>query len=192
MTLRSVELTDGEILVRPYRADDINAVFEAARESIPELSRWMPWCHANYAIEETRTFILSRPEAWERDAEYGFGVFNQPDGRFLGGVGLNFLNRIHQMANLGYWVRSSETRRGIASRATSLVSRFAIEHLGLQVVEILAAAGNLPSQRVAEKAGATKEAVLRKRLRLHGEPVDAVMYSMVIGDPGLKETLHQA
>jgi RimJ/RimL family protein N-acetyltransferase len=182
MSAELVELTDGEIVVRPYRDDDINAVFEAARESIPELSQWMPWCHSNYAIEETTTFILSRPEAWERDAEYGFGVFNQSDGRFLGGVGLNFLNRIHQMANLGYWVRSTETRRGIASRATRLVSRFAIEHLGLQRVEILAAVGNLPSQRVAEKAGATKEAVLRKRLRLHGEPVDAVLYSLVIGD----------
>lgn len=189
MSVGLIELTDGDIVVRPYRADDIAAVYEAARESILELSRWMPWCHPNYAIEETRAFILSRPEAWERDAEYGFGVFNQPDGRFLGGVGLNFMNRVHQLANLGYWVRSTETGRGVASRATRLVAGFALAQLGLQRVEILAAVGNLPSQRVAEKAGAVKEAVLRKRLRLHGEPVDAVLYSLVIGDLRLQETL---
>jgi RimJ/RimL family protein N-acetyltransferase len=181
MSGESVELTDGEIVVRAYRPDDITAVYEAARESIPELSRWMPWCHANYAIEETRSFILSRPEGWERDAEYGFGAFRR-DGRFLGGVGMNFINRVHQVANLGYWVRSSETGRGVAARAARLVARFGIEELKFQRLEILAATGNLPSQRVAEKAGALKEAVLRQRLRLHGEPVDAVLYSLVAED----------
>ncbi|MDX6611646.1 MAG: hypothetical protein QOD75_832 [Blastocatellia bacterium] len=181
MNCESVELTGGEIVVRPYRPSDITAVYEAARESIPELSRWMPWCHANYAIEETTASILSRPDGWERDAEYGFGVFRR-DGRFLGGVGMNFVSRVHQIANLGYWVRSTETGHGVASRAARLVARFGIQQLKFQRLEILAATGNLPSQRVAEKAGALKEAVLRKRLRLHGEPVDAVLYSLVAED----------
>jgi len=181
MRRESVELTDGEIVARPYRPDDIPAVYEAARESIPELSRWMPWCHANYAIEETTAFILSRPDGWARDAEYGFGVFRR-DGRFLGGVGMNFVNRVHQLANLDYWVRTTETGHGVASRAARLVAGFGIEKLKFQRLEILAATGNLPSQRVAEKAGAVKEAVLRQRLRLHGQPVDAVLYSLVAGD----------
>jgi RimJ/RimL family protein N-acetyltransferase len=111
-----VELTDGDIVVRPYRAEDIPLVYESARESLPGISRWMPWCHPNYSVEETKIFVLSRPERWQSDAEYGFGIF-RPSGRHLGGVGVNFINRIHQMANLGYWVRSSETGQGIASRA---------------------------------------------------------------------------
>jgi RimJ/RimL family protein N-acetyltransferase len=179
--IQSVELTEGDIVVRPYRVEDIPLVYESARESLPAISRWMPWCHPNYSIEETKEFVLSRAERWDNDAEYGFGIF-RPGGRHLGGVGVNFINRIHQMANLGYWVRSSETGQGIASRATRLVGRFAVEQLGLQRIEILAATGNVPSQRVAENAGAVKEAVLRKRLRLHGEPVDAVLYSLVAED----------
>ena len=73
---------------------------------------------------------------------------------------MNFVNRVHQMANLGYWVRSTETGHGVASRAARMVARFGIEKLKFQRLEILAATGNLPSQRVAEKAGAVKEAVL--------------------------------
>lgn len=182
MNVQPVELVDGEIVVRPYRTEDIPALYEAARESIPELSAWMPWCHADYSIAETRSFILSRAEAWARDAEYGFGVFDKKSGRFLGGVGLNFVNRNHDMANLGYWVRSSATGRGVAAKATRLVARFGLERLGFQRLEILAATGNVASQRVAEKAGAVKEAVLRKRLRLHGKPVDGVLYSLVVED----------
>jgi ribosomal-protein-serine acetyltransferase len=53
-------LTDGNILVRPLRLDDAEALYEAVRESIPEVSRWLPWCHENYAIEETRAFLYSR------------------------------------------------------------------------------------------------------------------------------------
>src|SRR5438876_10709428 len=160
-----VELINTNILVRPYSPDDIPALFEAARSSIPELSEWMPWCHPDYSIAETKSFILSRPEQWAKGAEYGFGVFSREDGRFLGGVGMNFINRVHQMANLGYWVRSSETGRGVAAKAARLVAQFGFERLAFQRIEILAATGNIASQRVAEKTGALKEGVLRNRLR---------------------------
>jgi len=45
-------------------------------------------------------------------------------------------------------------------------------------LEILVAISNLPSQRVAEKAGAVREGVLRRRLLLHGVSHDAVMFSL--------------
>jgi len=181
-------LSDGKILIRPYRAEDIEAMYEAVRESVAEVSLWLPWCHADYAIEETTAFVMARDEAWKNDEAYAFGVFDAAAGTYLGGVGLNFVNRIHQCANLGYWVRSSQTGRGVASRAARLAARFALERLGFQRIEILAAVGNLPSQRVAEKAGATREGTLRKRLLVNGQPQDAVLYSLVAEDFGLDET----
>ena len=47
-------LSDGNILVRSLRMDDAQKLYEAARESIAEISPWLPWCHENYAVEETR------------------------------------------------------------------------------------------------------------------------------------------
>jgi ribosomal-protein-serine acetyltransferase len=179
------ELSDGQILIRPYRAEDTSAVYEAVRESIKEISVWMPWCHPDYAIEETTAFITSREEAWTNDREYTFGIFDAGTKKFLGSTGLNFVNRVHNCANLGYWVRSSCTGRGVASRAARLAARYGLGHLGFQRIEILAAVGNLPSQRAAEKAGALREAVLRKRLLVKGEPQDAVLYSLVAEDFGL-------
>ena len=86
------------------------------------------------------------------------------------------------MANLGYWVRTSATGKGIASRATRLVAGFAFEELKLQRVEIMAAVGNIASQRVAEKAGAIREGVLRKRLLNDDRPLDAVLFSLIEED----------
>jgi len=177
-----IELIEGPFLIRPYREEDASTLYEAVRESRSEVSRWLPWCHENYSIEESKEFVGSRATAAHDGEWYSFAVFEREGGKFLGGAGLNFFNRVHQMANLGYWVRTSATGRGVATSAARAVARFGFEELGLQRIEIVAAVGNVPSQRVAEKAGAVREGVLRKRLLIRGESQDAVIFSLVAED----------
>jgi RimJ/RimL family protein N-acetyltransferase len=177
-----IELSEGPILLRTFREQDVPALFEAVRESIAEVSPWLPWCHQNYAIEETREFVSSRESAATDGEWYSFGIFAKDDDRILGGVGINFINRVHQMANLGYWIRTSAAGLGFATMATRLAARFGFEQLGLQRIEIVAGVSNLASQRVAERAGAKREGVLRKRLLMRGEPLDAVLFSLVRED----------
>ena len=176
-------------MIRPYRVDDIQPLFEAVRESISELSRWLAWCHDNYAIEETREFVLSCEQEWQDETEYVFGIFGSHSGAFLGGTGLNQINRLHQVGNLGYWVRTAAAGHGVATTAARLVARFGFEEAGLNRIEILAAVGNTASRHVAEKVGALREGVLRRRLMLHGQAQDAVLYSLVPGDPVLSDKL---
>jgi ribosomal-protein-serine acetyltransferase len=57
-----------------------------------------------------------------------------------------------------------------------------LEELKFNRVEILASAGNAGSQRAAAKAGARREGLLRKRLLVHGQPHDAVLFSLVAED----------
>jgi ribosomal-protein-serine acetyltransferase len=176
------ELSSDGITLRRYRAADIPLVHEAARESISEISPWMSWCHPDYSIEESATFVLSRDDGWAHQVDYSFVITDSETGTFLGSVGLNYFNRDHLFANLGYWVRTSRTRRGAATTATILTARFGLRDLGLQRIEIVVAVANKASQRVAEKAGARKEGVLRNRLSIHGQPHDAVMYSLIAAD----------
>ncbi|MDT5122931.1 MAG: hypothetical protein QOC96_2413 [Acidobacteriota bacterium] len=175
-------LSDGNILLRTFRAEDINALYEAARESINEISPWLPWCHANYSIEESMSFVMAREEAWKNEDEYSFAVVDAKTGMFLGGVGLNQFNRDYQYCNLGYWVRTSCARRGVASSAARMAARFGLEELKLQRIEIVVAIGNHASQRAAEKTGAVREGVLRKRLLTNGQAQDAVLYSLIAED----------
>jgi RimJ/RimL family protein N-acetyltransferase len=51
--------------------------------------------------------------------------------------------------------------------------------MGLERIEILAAVGNLASQKVAEKAGGVHEAVLRQRIRLHGRREDCLLFAIL-------------
>jgi RimJ/RimL family protein N-acetyltransferase len=177
-----IELTDGLVAIRKYREGDAELLYEAVRESIAEVSVWLPWCHEGYSIEESRDFIATRNIRSQGDEWYSFAVLDAASGRFLGGVGINFINRIHQFANLGYWVRTSAAGHGVATRATKLAARFGFEELGLNRIEIVAAVNNLASQRVAERAGAVREGILRKRLSINGLPHDAVLFSLVVED----------
>ena len=66
-------------------------------------------------------------------------------------------------------VRSSAAGRGVATTATRLIAAFALRALGLNRLEILIPEVNVASQRVAQKAGAKFEGLLRNRLMTAGQ-----------------------
>lgn len=169
------------VLIRPYAPDDAQALWAAVRESHPEVFPWLEWCRAEYSLADAEWWCGSRAALATAGQEYSF-VISTPDGGFLGGCGLNQINGTHRIANLGYWVRTSATGRGVATEAVRQLSRFAFETTDLVRLEIVCAVGNERSQRVAEAAGALREGVLRSRLLLHGRAVDAVMHRLVRGE----------
>lgn len=158
--------------------DDVAGHHEAVVESAEALARWMPWCHAGYSIEDSRRWIESQVKAFAAATEYTFAIVDR-DNRMLGSCGLNHFDSLNLHANLGYWVRTSCLGRGVASSAVKLLSDWAFANTEFQRLEILAAVGNTASQRVAGRAGATQEGILRHRLKLNGIMHDAVMYAII-------------
>jgi RimJ/RimL family protein N-acetyltransferase len=168
--------------IRRFRADDAEAMWAAVTESVNELCEWMVWCKADYSIEDSAAFVARCASDWEVSTSYSFVIFDREDDSFLGSIGLNRIDHAHKLANLGYWVRTRKTRRGIASAGIGLVSRFAFNHLRLHRLEMIIPVENYASLRVAEKSGATREGLLRKRVILDGTPRDAFIYSLVSED----------
>lgn len=162
--------------VRPYEADDAKGLYEAARESIADVYPWLPWCHPDYSMAEAEEWA-SRQARGDK-SEFVFAVVG-PENEFLGGCGVNQINTMHRFGNLGCWVRSSATGRGVAREAARQVAELVFRSTDLVRLEIVCAVGNRRSQRVAEGLGAVREGVLRSRLVLHDKSVDAVMYSLV-------------
>jgi len=167
-----------EIRLRPLALSDADALFEAARESIQEIHPWMEWCHPDYKREESVGWLEFQAAARAQGTELTYAIVDRDD-RFLGTCSLNQINRAHNFANLGYWLRTSATGRGVAVEAVRRLREIAFDENRFTRVEIVCAIGNVRSQRVAERAGALREGVLRNRLTLHGQPVDAVMFSLI-------------
>ncbi len=89
----AIELTGETVVLRPFHADDDQAIYAAVRESMSELGRWLSWCHADYAIDDTRAFLEARGDAYERDGELAFAIDERESGRLLGAAGLNQIER---------------------------------------------------------------------------------------------------
>jgi len=177
-----VILTDGKISLRPYRKSDAEELHKAVRESLGELSPWLEFAHKDYSTKEVRKWLKTHPASWKKGTAYEFGIFDTGDGSITGGCGLNQIDDVNKCANLGYWVRTGRTSRGVATAATLLLAKWGLKELRLNRIEIVIATGNMPSLRVAEKVGAKREGVLRKRIVVRDKVYDAVMYSLVRGD----------
>lgn len=171
------ELSDGVIRLRPPLEGDAPAVAAAVIASVAELRPWMPWASESYSEAEALRWVRGELDPTERA-----WVILGPDGELAGTCGINLVNEVNSYANLGYWLRSDRVGRGWATAAAKLVARYGLERLGLHRLELLMAVGNERSRRVAERAGARHEGVLRGRLLLHGAYHDAHLFSLLAED----------
>lgn len=171
-------MTPFRISMRCPAQSDAPALAAAVQESVAEIALWMSWCHAAYGEQDATNWIDSTLAARLSGAAYEFLIVDVDD-RIVGVCGVNHVNAVDRFANLGYWVRSTAMGQGIAPRAVLLVAEWTFANTNLNRLEIVVAEGNARSQRVAEKSGAKREAILRQRMIVGGHPVDAVMHSLV-------------
>lgn len=170
------------LLLRPFSPGDGPGLHAAVVESVAEIGPWLPWARPGYTMMEAEAWALAAADLCRREESFELVIADADSGRLLGGCGLNRIRRDHMVANLGYWVRTSATGRGIAPRAARLLAAWGLGELGLQRVEIVAAVDNTRSRRAAEKAGAVVEGVMRNGLRIHDTPHDAVLHSLIPSD----------
>jgi RimJ/RimL family protein N-acetyltransferase len=169
-----VELRDGEFVLRPWTEADVPALVAACND--PEIWRWIPVIPSPYTEDDALAFV--RGEA--RPEERSFAMTR--DGVVVGAIGLG-VNSVNYRGRIGYWVAAPARGCGICTRALRLLSRWALEELGLIRLELITDPENVASQRVAEKVGFRREGVLRAHLRHpDGRIRDSVMFSLLPGE----------
>ena len=167
--------------VRKYKVEDAVHLHEAIMESVPELSVWLPWCTKKYSMKDAEQFAISSVESWDEGLEYRFVIEDLDSSTFLGTVGINQIIKQHKVGNLGYWVRSSATNKGVCTEAALLAVRFAFEKLDFNRIEIHILPDNKLSNAVASKLGVF-EGKLRNKLFHDGMAKSANCYSIVPSD----------
>ncbi len=105
-------------------------------------------------------------------------IVNCDSNEVLGGVGVNKIDLETKTGNLGYWVGTPWTRRGIAREAARQAAKFAFSELQLKTLEILCHPDNIASRKVAESLGALNDGSHANRIELHGITVDALVYRL--------------
>lgn len=163
-------LEDGEILLRPFTEEDVPAIAAACQD--PEIPRWTR-VPSPYSEDDARMFV--------RHADHqAFAIVDREGGELLGSIGL--VDLAGSVGEIGYWIKREARGNGVATRALVLLSRWAASEGGLARVQLTTEPANVASQRVAEKAGFSREGVLRSWIEIKGRRRDAVMYSLLPDD----------
>jgi [ribosomal protein S5]-alanine N-acetyltransferase len=151
-------LVDGVVRLRPWGGAAVRGDAEAlvAAWSDPDIQRWsaVPAPHLR-TIDHAARWI--RHEADRRRTGLAIDlviapVDDEPTGLVLGEVGLAPIDWETMEANVGWWVSPEARGRGVATRAVTLLARWARTELGLSAVAVVDPA-NRASMRVAERAG---------------------------------------
>jgi RimJ/RimL family protein N-acetyltransferase len=171
-------LADGDIRLRPWEGRDVPAVTAACQD--PEVPRWTV-VPPNYTERHARDFIDGTAADIASGRELALAIVDLDDD-VMGALGLSNFDWRDLKAEIGYWIVAESRRRGIGARATRLLTVWGLTGLGLERVELLANPENEASQRLAERAGFTREGTLRRYRRRHGLREDLVMFSMLAED----------
>lgn len=179
--VRQPVLHAGRVTLRPFELADAPAVRAACAD--PVTQAWLP-LPAPYTIDDAHRWVTVGAFA-ERHAGTGveYAVAADAGGALVGDVGLKRLDRAAGSAEVGYWTVPGARGRGYMTEAVTTLCRWAFADLSLRRVQLLAAPGNLASQRVAEKAGFSREGLLRAAGYVHAGPVDLISFSRLRDDP---------
>lgn len=165
------EVAEVTVTIRAFEEKDI--ANKVAWINNPENNTFL---HYDLPLEYDKTL------AWFRKNEGNTGRFDaviEADGVPVGLIGLLSIDRKNSKAE--YYISMGEPSykgKGIATKATGLILKYAFEELKLNRVYLFTERDNTAAQRLFEKAGFTKEGLLEEDLFSRGKFVDRYAYGI--------------
>lgn len=172
-----------QIILRPLREEDIEPIYQACQDqSIAAFTR-VPYPYDREMAEEfVRGSDISHRS--HQGMVFAIELKNERTGRssLAGTIGLHGLHLSDHCAEVGYWIEKSHRQQGLATTALVMMLNFSLNILEFRRIEGMADFDNLASQRVMERAGMTRDALLRNRVtKPNGDQIDMVLLSVVKG-----------
>ena len=141
----------GGVELRRGMPEHAPAVAAAVGENLAHLAPWMPWATEEAAkVESQRARLAASADAWNAGSDYGFAVLS--DERLAGFMGLHRRLGPGQI-EIGYWLRSDSTGRGVATAAAAALTAAALALPDVEQVEIHCDEANVRSAAIPRRLG---------------------------------------
>jgi ribosomal-protein-alanine N-acetyltransferase len=172
------------ITLRMPVARDYRAWAALRGESRAFLEPWEPTWMADELDRSAWRFRLRRyREDFARGSALAFFIFESSTGELLGGVTLgNIRHGVARSGHVGYWIGEKYAGKGYMLDALRLLADHAFGTMRLHRIEAACIPANRRSVRVLEKAGFTREGLLRSYLKINGDWQDHYLYALIDDD----------
>jgi RimJ/RimL family protein N-acetyltransferase len=165
------------LLLRKPELNDAAAIRDGYAHD-PEVTRYLVW-KPDQTPGEIRAFLETTLERWEKGAAYAWALTLKEDGRLIGMIDARVDG---YMVNVGYVLGRAYWNRGYATEALAAVVGWTDGLEEIHRVWAVCSVDNPASARVMEKAGMTREGILRNWMvfpNIDGSPRDCYCYSRV-------------
>lgn len=156
--LAQPELDRDGVVLRPWRATDRAAVVTAYGD--PDIQRWH--CRS-MTDDEARDWIASWRDQWRTESGASWAVLRH--GEVAGQIGLRRIRLDEGLAAVSYWVLPAHRGTRTAPQALAALTTWSFATLGLHRMELCHSTANVPSCRVAQRAGFAEEGTKRAEAR---------------------------
>lgn len=177
-------LKGGRVTLRAPRQSDYREWSALRRESRTFLEPWEPrWTDNELEREGWRRRMRRYREDFDAGAALAYLIFENETGRMVGGITMgNIRYGVSQSAQIGYWTGERHAGKGYMQDAVRTLVAHAFGTMRLHRIEAACIPGNARSIRVLEKAGFTREGLLRSYLRINGSWQDHYIYARIADD----------
>jgi RimJ/RimL family protein N-acetyltransferase len=172
-------ITDGVVVLRELREGDRAATLSTMRD--PVVAQWLNMPGAPSDRDFDSLLRVGRDGRASGD-RIDYTVTETGKDVSLGAV---IASRRHRDNwEVAYLAGAEGRGRGLMTRAVRLLCDWLLEE-GVGRIELRTHPDNEASQKLAQRAGFRREGLERKSIWLHSERVDAIVWSLLPGDPRL-------
>ena len=172
-------LADDVVSLRAPTEADVPAWWRATQD--PLVPKYTP-VSPDQTQEDLHAFLAQRGPEREAGRSIVLVIADRATDELLGTVSLFNFDWNARRGEIGYLLGPWGRGRGAATHAVRLLSRWALETVGLARLELYADIENEPSQRVAERCRFAREGVLRSLEERRGRRHDFVLFSLLPSD----------
>ena len=170
-------LRTGNVILRFPSLDDVDGILPAFAD--PELRE-----AGNLPAFDRDALIASigeLPKLAEIGRLLALAALHAETDEVIGGGTLHHLDPERRIVEIGYFVLPPARGRGVATTIARMLAEHALS-LGIERVAAYVNVGNIASERVVERAGFTREGVVRSMPKPDGRRVDKTLFSLLPGD----------
>lgn len=174
----ALNLENKRIRLRHLRKSDADQIFQYVRDPDIDRNTLLPRPYRRaHACDFITRMIRSRRLSKPKDIVFVIELLKTK--KLIGMVGIHRIDRVHNNAEIGYWLGKPFRGMGLVTEAVRLSLRYCFQELKLMRICAPVFATNEASQKVLTKCGFTLEGTLRKSHFRRGRYHDSYLYSIL-------------
>ena len=167
----------GDVVLRFPELDDVDAILPAFTDPDLREAGNLPAFDRDGLVAS----LQDLPMLAERGRLLALAAVDVHGGGVVGGGTLHHLDLERRIVEIGYFVLPYARRRGIATTIARLLAEHAFS-IGIERVAAYVNVGNTASERVLERAGFTREGIVRSMPKPDGRRIDKTLFSLLPGE----------